>query len=652
MPRILTNLIVVTLLLGLGVPSLSFAQQSTEQSTEQAASSDGDSKAEPKSASGPSYEVDLSDADDHYAMITMTASPTGAKTDLMMATWTPGSYRVREYAKHIDSITAENEDGPLKIIKTKKNSWVVETPDEKEFTIKYRLFCKEISVRTNFLDSTHGVLTGAATFVTIPEQMNDKHEIKISLPDAWNGSASSMRTVGDDKNHYIAENYDEVVDSPIVAGLVDVYPFEVDGVPHFLVNVNDEGNWDGEQAAKDLKRLVKAHQELWGSVPYDRYYFLNVINNNGGGLEHDHSCLMMASQRAGRGGAGYVRWLGLCSHEFFHTWNVRRLRPKSLVKYDYEAEVYTPSLWIAEGVTSYYEDVLLCRSGITEPQDLVNAMSRMIRGVQTREGRKVQSLRDSSHDAWIKFYRPEENSRDTQVSYYNKGAVAAFLLDVEIRNATGGKKSLDDAMRIMYEKYADGVGYTSSDFRKVCSDVAGTDLNEWFESAIDSTDELDYQNLADTLGMRVGPLMPSNADPDDAPEQRQIPWIGLGEDDSPADEAGLRESDEILAVNGRRTKSDLQEIVNAADIDDELTLLVARRNRIMELELTIGGQDLPVRWGMGLWDEADVRQRVARYRWFREPPEEVVVVEKEEPVVYKWTKKKPVVVEEKKLPLQ
>ena len=146
--------------------------------------------------------------------------------------------------------------------------------------------------------------------------------------------------------------------------------------------------------------------------------------------------------------------------------------------------------------------------------------------------------------------------------------------------------------------------------------------------------------------------MPSNADPDDAPEQRQIPWIGLGEDDSPADEAGLRESDEILAVNGRRTKSDLQEIVNAADIDDELTLLVARRNRIMELELTIGGQDLPVRWGMGLWDEADVRQRVARYRWFREPPEEVVVVEKEEPVVYKWTKKKPVVVEEKKLPLQ
>lgn len=635
MPRVLQNLIVLLCVICLGglVQSPTFGQESTV----------------PK---GPSYEVDLSEANIHYAAITMTASPTGEKTELMMPTWTPGSYMVREYAKHIDWIKAENEDGSLLITKTKKNRWIVETPDDKPFTVKYRLFCKEVSVRTNFLDNTHGVLTGAATFVTIPEQMDRAHQIKLSLPEAWTGSASSMRTVGDDENHYVAENYDEVVDSPIVAGLVEVFPFEVGGVPHFLVNVNDEGNWDGEQAAKDLTKLVKAHQDLWGSIPYDRYYFLNVINNSGGGLEHDHSCLMMAGQRSGRGGGGYIRWLGLCSHEFFHTWNVRRLRPKSLVKYDYEAEVYTPSLWIAEGVTSYYEDVLLCRSGITEPQNLVNSLSGMIRGVQNREGRKVQSLRDSSHDAWIKFYRPEENSRDTQVSYYNKGAVAAFLLDVEIRKASEGKKSLDDALRIMYDQYADGVGYTSKDFRKVCSDVAGEDLNEWFESAIDSTDELDYQNVADVLGMRVGPLMPFNADPDDAPKQRQRPWIGLGEKDSPADEAGLKENDEILAVNGKRLKGDLKELVSASEVDDELKLLIARRNKIMELDLVVGGQDIPMRWGMGLFDDANVRQRVARHSWYKVPVKEVVVTEKPTPAVYKWTKKAPVVVKEEKLPLQ
>lgn len=596
---------------------------------------------------GPSYEVDLSDANNHYASITMTVTPTGPETELMMATWTPGSYMVREYAKHIDRITAENEDGSLLITKTRKNRWIVDTPDSKDFTVTYRLFCKDISVRTNYLDNRYGVLNGAATFLTIPEQMDYAHEVELMIPDAWTGTASSMRVVGDNKNHYMAVNYDELVDSPIVAGLVEFFPFEVAGVPHYLVNVNDEGNWNGEQAAEDLAKLVKAHQELWGSVPYDRYYFLNVINNSGGGLEHDNSCLMMAGQRAGRGGGSYQRWLGLCSHEFFHTWNIRRLRPKSLVQYDYESEVYTPSLWVAEGVTSYYEDVLLVRAGITEPQDLVNSLSMMIRGVQTREGRKVQSLRDSSHDAWIKFYRPEENSRDTQVSYYNKGAVAAFLLDVEIRKASAGQKSLDDALRIMYDRYANGAGYTPEEFRSVCSDVAGTDLNPWFETAIDSTDELDFQNVVDWLGMRVGPLMPYNADPEDAPKPDVVPWIGLGQEDSPAAEAGLRENDEVLAVNGRRLKDDLDDRIKNAEVDEELTLLIARRNRIQEIQLTVGGRELPLRWGMGFWDDADVRQRVARYQWFRTPPKEVVVTRKAR--VYKWTKKQPV---EVKPPLQ
>jgi len=619
----------------LGCPSATMAQEAQEGS------------AIPK---GPSYVVDLSEADNHYATITMTARPTGMETTLMMPTWTPGSYLVREYAKHIDRISAENQDGSLPIVKTKKNRWVVKTPDAKPFTVTYRLFCKEVSVRTNYLDNAYGVLTGAATFITIPEQMEYAHEIKLSLPEAWTGSASSMRTVGDDSNHYMAEHYDEVVDSPIVAGLVEVFPFEVAGVPHFLVNVNDEGNWDGEKAARDLTKLVQAHHEMWGTVPYDRYYFLNVINNSGGGLEHDHSCLMMSGQRSGRGGGGYQRWLGLCSHEFFHTWNIRRLRPASLVKYDYEAEAYTPSLWVAEGVTSYYEDVLLVRAGITEPQALVNSLSGMIRGVQNREGRKVQSLRDSSHDAWIKFYRPEENSRDTQVSYYNKGAVAAFFLDVEIRKASNGKKSLDDALRLMYEKYANGVGYTPQDFRKICSDMAGTDLNPWFESSIDSTDELEFQNVADYLGMRLGPLMPYNADPDEAPKPELRPWIGLGEEDSPADEAGLKEDDEVLAIDGRRLKDDLADVIKESDPDQVLELLIARRDKIRELELTVGSKEMPIRWGMGFYDDADVRQRVARYRWFQEPVAEESTVSKQEPEVYKWTKREPVA--EEKLPIQ
>ncbi len=587
---------------------------------------------------GPSYVLDLSDADSHYVSVTMTAQPTGDETELMMAVWTPGSYMIREYAKHVDRIDAKNDDGPLKMVKTKKNRWIVETPDDKPFTVSYRIFCKEVSVRTNFVDNTHAVLTGAATIITIPEQMQWTHEIELQLPKAWTGSACSMRPVDDEENHYIAENYDEVVDSPIIAGLVDVYPFEVAGVPHYLVNVNDEGSWDGKKATEDLAKMVEAHHELWGCVPYDRYYFLNVLNDSGGGLEHDNCCLMMAGRRAFRSPGRYMSWLSLCSHEFFHTWNIRRLRPKTLVTYDYENEIYTPSLWVAEGVTSYYEDLLLVRAGILEPEGLMQIFSGTIRGVQGREGRKVQSLRDSSHDAWIKFYRPEENSRDTQVSYYRKGSVAAFLLDVEIRAATKNKKSLDDALRIMYEKYAE-TGYTPDEFRAICNQVAGKDLSDWFASSIDSTDDLQFQTVADWFGVRVGPVYPSDADQSSEPEQR--PWIGVGEEDSPATEAGLKEDDEILAINGRRFTDDLDDnAVRRYDVGDKLELLVARGRRLIELTVTIGGKDIPVRWDMRPWDEASRRQYINRYNWFDAPPKPVQEVAEQAPQkIHKWTKR-------------
>ncbi|MCP4462612.1 MAG: M61 family metallopeptidase [Planctomycetaceae bacterium] len=597
--------------------------------------------------SGPTYQVDLTDVDNHYVTVTMTVHATGPETELMMATWTPGSYLVREYAKHIDRITATAGDETLPIIKTRKNRWTVSNGAHNVFQVTYRLFCKDASVRTNFADNTYCVLNGAATFLTIPEQMESPHEIQLELPAAWTGSSSSMHTVDDDPNHYVAANFDELVDSPLVAGLVEVYPFEVAGIPHYLVNVNDEGNWDGEKATADLKKMVAAHHEFWGTIPYDRYYFLNVLNDTGGGLEHDHSCLMMTSQRSMRRPSSYRNWLSLCSHEFFHTWNIRRLRPRGLVKYDYEVEAYTPSLWIAEGITSYYEDLLLVRSGLLEPKDFVKILARQIRGVQKREGRKVQSLRDSSHDAWIKFYRPEENSRATQVSYYSKGAVAGFLLDMEIRAASAGQKSLDDAMRMMYEKYAE-TGYLPADFRAICSELANQDLTPWFTAFIDSTDELDFQTVADWLAMQIGDALPKDADKSLLPAIKLEPWIGLEEESSPASEAGLKTKDEVLAVNGKRLKGDLEDRIKDAEIDEKLNLLIDRNGNLKELELTVGSQEIEPAWKMQLWKDANVRQRVNRYRWFSVP--EVAVEAKATPLaIYKWTK---VIPEPKKLPLQ
>ncbi len=294
------------------------------------------------------------------------------------------------------------------------------------------------------------------------------------------------------------------------------------------MNVGESGYWDGSKAATDLSKVVAAHHEMWGAVPYQRYLFLNVICGRGGGLEHDNSALLMTSIWSFRDEERYKDWLSLASHEFFHAWNVRRLRPKGLVKYDYESETYTPSLWIAEGVTSYYEDLLLVRAGLFSKKEFLDRLNKNIDGVQKTPGRTKQSLSESSYDAWIKFYRPDENSSNTRISYYSKGAVVAFLLDTKIRELTDGVKSLDDVMRTMYQRYQES-GYEPADFRRVVNEIAGEDLSQWFASAVDSTDELDFSPVHNWFGLEF----PTNKD--DAKTEN--------ESDEPAENSSQKEFD-------------------------------------------------------------------------------------------------------------
>ena len=577
---------------------------------------------------GPSYTVDLTDALNHYITVTMIAETTFDETEVMMATWTPGSYLVREYAKHIDRIEASTARGrakPLAMEKISKNRWRIDTSKSKRFKVTYRLYCNERSVRTNWVGQSFGILNGAPTFITLPDQLDRPHSVTLNLPENWKRSATSLLPDGDEAHQYIASNYDELVDSPIVAGNVSLYPFKVDGVEHTLVNVNEAGYWDGQKAAKDLAKVVEAHHKVWGTVPYDRYFFLNIIGGGGGGLEHDNSCLIMTSRWAFRSQGSYVQWLSLASHEFFHTWNIRRVRPKSLVNYDYENEVYTPSLWVAEGVTSYYEDLLLVRCGSMSKDQFLATMGSSISRVMRNKGRKVQSLRDSSHDAWIKFYRPEANSSDTTVSYYTKGSVVSFLLDAEIRSRSGGKKSLDDAMRKLYVDHANGVGYLPSDFRKICSEMAGSDLSEWFAIAVDSTDELDFQTACNWFGFQIGDLKPL-ADGEKAkaprePKASRRRWIGIGDSDSPASKAGLSDNDEIIAVNGMRLSGGIQTRIQQFEVGDAVTLLISREDEIMEIAVTIGSQITPPTWGLAAARDATKEHELNLARWLGEKPE-------------------------------
>lgn len=558
------------------------------------------------------YTLSFANAAQHYVDVRMEVPKVADDSlELTMATWTPGSYFIRDYARNVDSIRAEDAAGhSLEIEKTTKNRWRVSGTRQRKVIIHYRLYCREMSVRTNFVDAEFAILNGAATFVTVVGQLDRPHRLQIDLPRGWRRAATALdlqANVG--AQRYVARDFDHLVDSPILVGNPEVHSFQVGGHQHQLVNLGGNGLWDGAKASGDVAQIVAEQQKIWGKIPYRAYWFLNVIAEAGGGLEHDESTLMMTSRWSFRDESAYRRWLGLVSHEFFHVWNIRTMRPRQLVEYDYERENYFRSLWIAEGITSYYDDLCLARAGLVTEEEYVKLLSRQIERLQATPGRKVQSLSDSSHDAWIKFYQSDEHSSNAQISYYTKGAVVAFLLDAKIRRATNNQKSLDHVLRTVYQRYAGSRGYTERDFRQVASQVSGLNLAEWFQHAVDSTAELEYAEALDWVGLEFegNPKEPEDQSgsaksqaqpPEDKPFQ---PWTGLRlrqdngrlvitgvEQGTPGYDAGLNVEDELIGVERYRvTEGNLERVLKQIGLGETATLLVARRGELREIRLPI-----------------------------------------------------------------
>ncbi|MEO1614748.1 MAG: hypothetical protein AAFV88_02800 [Planctomycetota bacterium] len=564
------------------------------------------SAAEDSDVPAVSCTVDLAQAANHYIHVTVEATAEGESTEVMMPVWTPGSYLVREYARHIDHFEVVGaDDQPLPFQKTRKNRWTIETKPGETFRVRYRLYCNEVSVRTNFTNHYYAVLNGAPTFVTPADQLDREHHVHLKLPAGWQRSACSLAS--DQPHHFVAKNFDQLVDSPIAAGQIEVFPFEVEGVPHQLVQVGDgAGYWDGTKAANDLQKIVAQQAAFWGQIPYDHYLFLNIVGEGGGGLEHDYSCLMLTSRWAFRDPAAYENWLSLASHELFHAWNVRRLRPQPLRQYNYERETYTDSLWVAEGITSYFEDIFLVRAGLIDEKAFLKRFSTSIERIETENGQQVQSLRDASFDTWIKFYRPDENSSNTRVSYYSKGAVVAFLLDAEIQAATDGERSLADVLKLLYEEQLE-TGYSEAEFRSAASEVAGIDLEGWFTNAVDSTDPLDYQPAMDWYGLQLGEVTgdatKEEGEKDDDGEStepkksKDTPWLGVTlreatisklTENAPGFQAGLVTDDEILAINGFRLRTPLSKHLAQFQVGDHIEILLDRKGELLKRTATLG----------------------------------------------------------------
>jgi predicted metalloprotease with PDZ domain len=403
----------------------------------------------------------------HYMEVQATY-PTSrqAVVELMMPVWTPGSYLVREFARHVEEVQARDPSGrPLRVEKSRKNRWRVQTGGARAVVLTYRVYAHERQARTNWVEDSFALINGAPTYISLVEGARRPHEVTLELPAAWSRSLTALSPAsGGRPHHYRAPDFDTLVDSPILAGNPAVYEFTIDGVRHALVNVGESGVWDGACSVRDLERIVRAARELWGSLPYQRYLFFNLLTETYDGIEHKGSTVLVASRWSTRTESAYHDWLLLVAHEFFHAWKVKRLRPVELGPFDYENEVYTRSLWVAEGLSDYYSWLLVSRAGLASREQTLADVSGAVRALQTTPGRLVQPLEQASYDAWIKHYRPDENSPNSAVSYYTKGSIVGLLLDARLRRLTNGNRGLDDVMRAAYRRFSGERGYTAADF--------------------------------------------------------------------------------------------------------------------------------------------------------------------------------------------
>ncbi len=485
------------------------------------------------------YRVRFPEPARNYALVD-AAIPTGKQpsVELMMPVWTPGYYRVEDYAAKVRDLTARTPDGAAPAVeRVKPNRWRVPTGGAATVHVSYKLTCTGRSVTGNWVGTDLAMLNGSSAFVTLAEKAQRPHEVHLELPAAWKQSMSSLEAAGNGKpHHYRAADHDTLVDSPILAGNLAVTTFAVDGSRHAVVAGGDTASWDGVRAAAELEKVVRAQRRLWGPLPFRKYVFLFVVREKGGGfggLEHAHSALMSTSPAATRGKAPNRNWLMFVSHEYCHAFNVKRLRPVELGPFDYERPPRTTGLWVAEGLTTYYGDLLVRRAGLCTAGDYLSRLSGHIGRLQKTPGRLVQTLEQASADVWTSSMSGVGGGAKT-VSYYVKGPVVGFLLDARIRRATDGAKSLDDVMRLAHRRYGGEKGFTAEQFRQTTEEAAGVDLKESFRKWLATTDELDYTEALSWFGLHFAAgndgrntwRLEISPDATAAQQQRRQAWLG------------------------------------------------------------------------------------------------------------------------------
>jgi len=457
------------------------------------------------------YTIKVTAPETRYAEVeAVIPTNRSATIELMMPVWSPGFYVVENYARRLENFSVHTTDGSvLQVVQPKNNRWQIQTNGAPTVVVSYRILCNGRSVTGSYVGVDYAIWNGTSTFVTLVEKNSRPYEIRIELASQWKQVISGLDVAPDgNPAHLIASDYDILVDSPIFAGNPIVTVFEVAGIKHYMVDVGELGPWDSALGAQDYEKIVQENYRFWGFLPYKKYVFFNLFRQGGGGLEHNNSCFLnLGIARSARPNYSSMTFV---SHEYFHLFNVKRIRPVELGPFDYENPPRTSGLWVSEGVTTYYGNLLATRAGFGEPLEFLSRLSSDIRRLQTSPGRFVQSLEQASLDVFTSGMSGMGGG-DRTISYYVKGDAASFLLDARIRHATSDKKSLDDLMRLAYQRYGGERGFTYDQFRETAEEVAGADLKEWFRKAISSTEELDYTEALDWFGLRFNTQDPARA---------------------------------------------------------------------------------------------------------------------------------------------
>ena len=531
------------------------------------------------------------------------------ETSLIMPVWTPGSYLVREFERHVQDFAATDANGnALAWSKVDKNTWRVVTRGARSWKATYRVYANELTVRTNELNSDHAFWNNAALLMYPDGAISKPSTLRVVPANNWK-VATGLPPVAGQPNTFRAENFDVLYDSPVEVSNFKQFDFEVRGVPHRIV-IDGEGNYDPQRLRADVQKIVEAEVSMFGSIPYHDYTFiLHLRSNTGGGLEHLNSTALgfrrfnFATER------GWQSFYSLVAHEFFHLWNVKRIRPDALGPFDYTKENYTRSLWVAEGITDYYGYLTVRRAGLISDRGYLDALAKRIQDYQNTPGRLAMSAEEASFNSWIKEYRPDENSVNSQISYYDKGELLGLMLDLEIRRRTNDAKSLDDVLRTLYAEFFEkGRNYSPADFQKISESVAGGSLEEFFARYVRGHEEFPFNQFFGGAGLRleqmgaaageVNPAAPLKgflgAELDDRTDQVLIENVRVG---TPAYEQGLNAKDQIIALDGARVNKDTFETMIAARRPGEVIhITVFRNDDLRTFDIKLGGRvDEPYR---------------------------------------------------------